>query len=136
MCTRAYGYMLILILMCNFSKYWLFINFLGKFHPKISCFPYLLTFSIEIQWAYISQNKKEEASQGCENVLVNEHVFYCFYHFCFADQHILRSCVYVYVFVFGATSKLPVLSTIKISNTFSCHQKHLNTLFSTNKLMI
>ena len=128
--------MLILVLMCNFSKYWLFINFLDKFHPKISCFPYLLTFSIEIQWAHINQNQQEEASQECENVLVNEHAFYCFYHFSFADQHILRSCVYVYVFVFGATSKLSILCTIKILNTFSCCQKHLNTFFSTTKLMI
>ena len=44
---------------------------------------YLLRFSIEIQQTYISQNKLEETSQGCKNVLVNKRVFYCFYHFSF-----------------------------------------------------
>ena len=83
--------MLILVLMCNFSKYWLW----GKFHPKICCSPYLLKFSVEIQWTYISQNKLEEASQGCKNVLVNERVFYRFYHFSFAHQQVLKFCVYL-----------------------------------------
>ena len=82
----AYCYMLILVLMCNFSKYWPFANFGGKFHPKICFSPYLLKFSIEIQWTYINQNKIVEASQECENVLVNEGVFYRFYHFSFAHQ--------------------------------------------------
>ena len=41
--------MLIAVLMCNFLKYLLFLNFWGKFHPKICCSPYLLKFSIEIR---------------------------------------------------------------------------------------
>ena len=47
-----------------------------------------------------------------ENVLVKERVFYRFYHFSFAHQQVLKFWVYVYVFLFGATSKLPVLCTI------------------------
>ena len=53
------------LLMCNFSKYLLFINFWGKFHPKICCSPHLLKFSVEIRcnsaniektrWTKISQ---------------------------------------------------------------------------------
>ena len=41
--------MLITVLMYNFSKYFSFINFWGKLHPKICCFPYLLEFDIEIR---------------------------------------------------------------------------------------
>ena len=74
----AYCYMLILVLMRNFLKYWPFINFWGKFHPKICYSPYLLKFNIGIQWTYRGHNKLEEASQGCENVLLNERVFYLF----------------------------------------------------------
>ena len=44
--SRAHCYLLIINLMCNLSKYMLFINLWGKFHPKICCSTYLLKFSI------------------------------------------------------------------------------------------
>ena len=34
--------------MCSFSKNLPFINFWGKFHPKICCSPYLLKSSVEV----------------------------------------------------------------------------------------
>ena len=113
--------MLITVLMRNFSKYLVLINFWGKFYPKICCFPYLMQFSIEIQQTYIYQNKLEETSQSCENVLVNKHIFYRFYHFSFAHKLVLKFCIYVYVhvFVFGAASELPVVCTINCSIQFS-----------------
>ena len=106
--------MRITVLMCNFWKYLPFINFWDKFYSKICCSPYLLKFSIEIRQTYISQNKLEEASQG--NVF-----FYRFDRCSFAHKQVLTFCmhVYVYVFVFAATSKLPVLCTINCSMQFS-----------------
>ena len=47
---RSHCYMLLKVLMCNFSEYLPFINFWGKFHPKICCPRYLLKFNIEIRW--------------------------------------------------------------------------------------
>ena len=55
--TRTHCYKLITVLMCNFSKYLPFINFWGKFHPKICCSPYLLKFSIQIRCHYINMEK-------------------------------------------------------------------------------
>ena len=42
---------------CNFSKYLPFINFWGKFHPKICCSAYLLKFSIEIPCNSVNMEK-------------------------------------------------------------------------------
>ena len=68
---------------------------------------------------HISQNKLEEAAQGWEKVYINEHVFYRFYHFTFAHKQVSKFCVYVYVFVFGSTSKVPELCTLNCSIQFS-----------------
>ena len=116
--TRARCYMLITVVMYDFLKSLLLINFWGKSHPEIFCSSYLLKFSIETRQTYMTQKKLEEATQGCENVHLNKRIFYCLYHFVFAHKQVLKFCVFVYVFVFGATSKVHVLCTINCSIQF------------------
>ena len=123
--TRAQCYMLIRVLMCNFLKYLPFIIFWGKFLPKISCSSNWLKFSIDIWQTYISQSKLEEALQGCENVLVNKRVFYRFYHSSFSHKQVVTFCIYLFVFVFVATSKLPVLCIINCSMQLSVNSVRL-----------
>ena len=65
-CARAHCYMLVTVLMCNFSKYLPFINFWGKLHPKICCSPYLLKFSIEIRSNSVNM-EKTRWNEICQN---------------------------------------------------------------------
>ena len=55
--TRAHCYVLITVLMCNFSKYLPFINFWDKLHPKICYSKYLLKFSIKIRCNSVNLEK-------------------------------------------------------------------------------
>ena len=89
-----------------------FIIIGGIVHPY--CSPCLLKFSMEIR-----QNKLDEASQGCKNVVENKDVFDNFYHFRFAHKQVLKFCIYVYGFVFRATSKIPDMCSINCSMKFS-----------------
>ena len=75
--------MAITVLPCNLSKYLPFINLWGKFHPKICCSPYLLRFSIEIQ--YISVNL-EKTRWKFANMLNKKFLKIIAFHY---DQHLI-----------------------------------------------
>ena len=91
--TRAHCYMLIRILMRHFLKY-----FLGQI---------------------LSKNLLEEQARRSSTMMrkcaFKQTCFYrgFFFHFSFAHKQFLKFCVYI--FVFGATSKLPVLCNINCS---------------------
>ena len=55
-----------MVLMYNFSNYLPFINFWGKFNPKICCSSYLLKFSIEIRSNSVNM-KKTRWNEICPN---------------------------------------------------------------------
>ena len=55
-----------MVLMCNFSKYLPFINFLGKF----CCSPFLLKFSLEIQCSSINMKKTKIIAFGYDQHMI------------------------------------------------------------------
>ena len=55
--TRTHCYMLITVLMPNFSKYLPFINFWHKLHPKIYYSNYLLKVNIDIRCNFVNLEK-------------------------------------------------------------------------------
>ena len=108
--------MLIRVFICNFSKY---LKVGTNFIPKSVFFHISSIFRIEIWQIYISQNKPEETSQGWENVLVNNHVFYRYYHFSFAHKQVFIFfciCICVYICV-HSHNQTPCTVHYKLLNT-------------------
>ena len=67
--TRAHCYMLIIVLMFNFLKYFPLINFWDKFNPKICFSKYLLKFNIERYHVIPSIWRKHDQTKFVHNIL-------------------------------------------------------------------